>query len=87
MSKGKASVARWSAYIGLFVIAMGLSQCSELKKSALPLADKSLEACVERARAIGDSELESVCRAGGTIVDVIDLFAARQHNGADAGTE
>ena len=86
MSKDKARFTRWGAYVGLFVIALGMSQCTALKKSTLPLADKSLEACVERAKAIGDVELEAVCKAGGTIVDVIDLFSARQR-AQDAGVE
>lgn len=90
MSKGKARFTRWGAYISLGLIVLGLSHCATLKKSSVvPLADKSLEACVEKANAIGDTELEKVCKAGGTIVDVIDLFAARQQQAAarDGGVE
>jgi hypothetical protein len=58
--------------------------CAALKPS-VKAADTALDQCVARAQQLGDVELEKVCRAGGGIVDVIDLFAARQ--GRDAGVE
>jgi hypothetical protein len=72
---------------GALVLGFSLTwlACAALKPS-VKAADSALDQCVARAVALGDAELEKVCRAGGTIVDVIDLFAARSA-AKDGGAE
>lgn len=73
---------------GALVLGFSLTwlACAALKP-AVKVADTAADLCVARAQQLGDKELETVCRAGGSVVDVIDLFAARQRQAVarDAG--
>ena len=70
------------------MLALALPSCHH--DGLIPaMADGSLAGCVEWAQANHDAEIESLCRAGRPLTEILDLFAARQRQSLsrDAGAE
>lgn len=71
------------------MLALALPGCATRDGLIPAMADGSLAGCVEWAQANHDAEIESLCRAGRPLTEILDLFAARQRAAAsrDAGVE
>ena len=71
------------------LLALALTGCAAHDGLIPAMADGSLAGCVEWAQKNGDAEIESLCRAGRPLTEILDLFAARQRQSLsrDAGAE
>ncbi len=77
------------AVITTSLLALALTGCATHDGLIPAMADGSLAGCVEWAQANGDAEVESLCRAGRPLTEILDIFAARQRQSLsrDAGAE